>query len=212
MFSMFKMTPKTEDGEQKAPPKKGIHAILEKLEPQTFFHVTEDKQLAALDGLNKFIVTKDKMFKAIDAGMLDTVTNLVKLANDYHLLPIPHAKIMETTQTLVAIPSLKVRFGVEANLCNVLCGEIQELVDAILASVKDQAQRARDGKKEELLKAREKAGAVSMRKRGVDFMITFVSGKQPIGITVGVPPTKPKGGVVQEIHFATQASGMDDTA
>ena len=170
----------------------------------------EDKQLKALDGLNKFIITKEKMFKAIDAGMLDTVTNLVKLANDYHLLPVPHARIMETTQTLVAIPSLKIRFGVEANLCNVLVGEIQELVDGILASVKEAEQRQRDDKREAQLKAREKKGGVSSRPRAVNMMVTFVSGTQPIGIKVGVPPTDPKGGVIEVLQYGSQASGVSE--
>ena len=201
---------KKKNDEPKVIVKKGIHAILERLEPQNFFNQIEDKQLVALDGLNKFIVTQEKMFKAIDAGMLDTVTNLVKLANDYHLLPIPHARIMEQTQTLVAIPSLKVRFGVEANLCNVLCGEIQELVDGILASVKELEQRAREGKQEELLLAREKAGATSTRKRKVRMMMTFVPGKQPLGITVGVPKLKPTGGIIQAMQFASQATGMSE--
>jgi hypothetical protein len=190
--------------------KKGIYAILEKLEPEVFFQATEDKQLTALDGLNKFITTREKMLKAVDSGMLDTITNLVKLANDYHLLPVPHARIMETTQILVAIPSLKVRFGVEANLCNVLVGEIQELVDSILGSVKEAEQRLRQDKRDEQLKALEKKGGVSNRPRAVTMMFTFVSGDQPIGITVGVPPLTPKGGVIEKIQYGSQASGVDE--
>ena len=193
-----------------APILKGIHAILAKLEPEKFFHVEEKHQLIALDGLNKFIVTQDKMFEAIAAGMLDTVTNLVKLANDFHLLPVPHARIMETVQTLVAIPSLKVRFGVEANLCNVLVGEMQELVDQILKDVKETEARDRADKREQLITKREKAGAVTMRKRGVNMMFTFVSGDQPIGITVGVPPLKPKGGVIAAMQWGSQCTGATD--
>jgi hypothetical protein len=211
MFNPFKKkTTKAANGAPLKPVKKGIDAILEKLEPENFFPQVEDKQLKALDGLNKFIVTKEKMFKAIDAGMLDTVTNLVKLANDYHLLPVPHARIMETTQTLVAIPSLKIRFGVEANLCNVLVGEIQELVDGILASVKEAEQRLRDDKREAQLKAREKKGGVSSRPRAVNMMVTFVSGTQPTGIKVGVPPADPKGGVIEVMQYGSQASGVSE--
>ena len=211
MFNPFKKKPtKAANGAPLKPVKKGIDAILEKLEPENFFPQVEDKQLKALDGLNKFIVTKEKMFKAIDAGMLDTVTNLVKLANDYHLLPVPHARIMETTQTLVAIPSLKIRFGVEANLCNVLVGEIQELVDGILASVKEAEQRLRDDKREAQLKAREKKGGVSSRPRAVNMMVTFVSGTQPTGIKVGVPPADPKGGVIEVMQYGSQASGVSE--
>ena len=190
--------------------KKGIHAILEKLEPQEFFHVIEDKQLDALKGLNAFIITKENMFKAIDAGMLDTVTNLVKLANDYHLLPVPHARIMEMTQTLVAIPSLKIRFGVEANLCNVLVGEIQELVDGILSSVKEAEERVRQDKREEQLKVRERVGGVSSRPRVVTMTVTFISGTQPIGITVGVPPLNPAGGVIEVLKYGSQGSGVGE--
>ena len=133
----------------------GIDGILDSLKPTVFFYATEDSQIRALNALNGFIATKSKLEKALGAGMLDVVTDLVKLANDFSLLPVPHAKIMELVQTLTAIPSLKVKFGVEANLCNVLVGEIGEITQQVLESVHEATVRGREKKKEELLKARE---------------------------------------------------------
>ncbi len=186
--------------------KTGIEAILEKLEKQHFFHVTETQQLKALDGLNKFITSKTNLNKALEMGMLDVVTDLVKLANDYNLLPVPHARIMELVQTLVAIPTLKVKFGVEANLCAVLVGEISELNAAVLDSVQDATIREREETRQAQLKKKEAAGGTVLRKRAVNFMEVYVSGDQPIGITVGVPTDKPKGGIVGAIMEGSQVA------